>query len=51
MTAYDASGRLLGVTELSLGDGTAITSLVWSVDAEEGVEIGKYILTKGSIFG
>lgn len=51
MTAYDASGRLLGVTELSLGGGTAINSLVWFVGAEEGVEIGKYILTKGSIFG
>ena len=48
--AYDANGRKLGSSTISLDEGDEITSLLWSVGKESGVDIGRCVITKGNIF-
>ena len=50
ISAYDANGRKLGSVEASLGDGAEISSLLWSVGAERGVDVGRCVITKGNLF-
>ena len=50
ISAYDANGRKIGSSAISLDEGDEITSLLWSVGKENGVDIGRCVITRGNIF-